>query len=251
MLVKTKWAFDLHLARKSKPQLSHKPEASYKSEWWSWCDALYMAPPSLYHFANITGEEKYRQYAFDHWKLSTEFLYSEKDSLFYRDDRYFDAVSENGFSVFWSRGNGWVIGGLARILTYLPANHPQREYYTGLFREMAAKILSLQQPDGLWTVSLLDPEYLPKGEASGSGFFGYALAWGVNNGLLEPAIYEPAVRMAWASLSSYVNDAGRLGNVQQIAGDPFPFYEHQWHVYASGAYLLFGREILELVNTTK
>ena len=52
-------------------------------------------------------------------------------------------------------------------------------------------------PEGLWTCSLYDPEELNIGESSGSGFFGYALAWGINNGLLDKAEYEEALMKAW------------------------------------------------------
>jgi unsaturated rhamnogalacturonyl hydrolase len=49
--------------------------------------------------------------------------------------------------------------------------------------------------------SLLAPERYPIKETSGSGFYTYALAWGVNQGLLDRAQYEPAVRQAWAALA--------------------------------------------------
>ncbi len=243
-----KWAFDLHLARKSLPNLSHFPENSYRSEWWSWCDALYMAPPSFYHMANVLDEPLYRDYAFEHWKGTTEYLYSPEDSLFFRDDRYFEELTTNGKKVFWSRGNGWVVAGLARMMTYLPEDHEQRDYYEALFRQMAYKLKRLQMEEGLWTVSLLDPEELYLGESSGSGFFGFALTWGINQGILEREIYEPAVKKAWNALNNNVNESGRLGYVQQIAGSPFPFTEEQWHVYASGGYLLFASEMLKLIQ---
>jgi len=59
---------------------------------------------------------------------------------------------------------------------------------------MADRILSLQQEDGLWRASLLDPDSYPGGEVSGSGFFCYALAWGINNKLLDRDTYLPAVK---------------------------------------------------------
>ena len=56
---------------------------------------------------------------------------------------------------------------------------------------MAAKILTCQQADGLWRASLLDPDSFPLKETSGSGFYTYALAWGVNQGLLDRATFDP------------------------------------------------------------
>ena len=46
----------------------------------------------------------------------------------------------NGRKVFWSRGNGWVFAGLARILQDMPADYPDRPRYVTLFRDMAATV---------------------------------------------------------------------------------------------------------------
>ena len=96
-------------------------------------------------------------------------------------------------------------------------------------------------------VSLLDPAYLDIGESSGSSFFTFALAWGINRGLIDKK-YGPQVEKAWAALCANVNAEGRLGFVQQVAGDPYPFYADQSHVYASGAFLLAGRQVYEMVD---
>ena len=118
-----------------------------------------------------------------------------------RDSRYFDSREPNGKKVFWSRGNGWVIAGLARVLQDMPADYPDRARYVTLFKEMAEKVASLQGPDGYWRASLLDPASLPNPETSGTGFFIYSLAWGINQGLLDRATFEPAVRRGWIALA--------------------------------------------------
>jgi hypothetical protein len=43
---------------------------------------------------------------------------------------------KNGAKLFWSRGNGWVLGGFARVLPYMPADYPSRAKYVMQFREM-------------------------------------------------------------------------------------------------------------------
>lgn len=113
---------------------------------------------------------------------------------------------------------------------------------------MAHKLLSLQDEDGLWRVSLLDTEFLDLGESGGSTFFTYALAWGINNGLIDQA-YIPKVEKAWIALCANVNAEGRLGYVQQVAGDPYPFQYDQWQVYATGAFLMAGKEMYCLEKT--
>lgn len=157
------------------------------------------------------------------------------------------AWKANGKRIFWSRGNGWVMGGLARILQELPADYPERPFYETLFKEMAERILSIQQEDGLWRASLLDPESYPGGEVSGSGFFCYAFAWGINNGLLDSKLFKPAVGKCWIALNSCVNEEGRVGWVQPIGADLRKnFSEDSWEVYGTGAFLLAGSEVLKL-----
>jgi rhamnogalacturonyl hydrolase YesR len=248
MIDKSQWALDIHLARRYEKATDVRfADNPYRLEWWSWCDALYMAPPSLVEMWKITGNERYLDYMNRQWWVTSDYLYSKEDSLYFRDDRFFDQRSDNGKKILWSRGNGWVIAGLARILNNLPEDHRHRGRFVQQYQEMTHKLLSLQSEDGLWRVSLVDTDYLDIGESSGSSFFTYALAWGINNGLIDKQ-YRPAVEKAWLALTNNVNAEGRLGFVQQVAGDPYPFYEHQWHVYASGAFIMAGSEMLKMVG---
>lgn len=139
------------------------------------------------------------------------------------------------------------MGGLVRILQELPKDYKNRPFYENLFKEMAERIVSLQQEDGLWRASLLDPASYPGGEVSGSGFFCYALAWGINNKLLDRNTYLPAVKKTWVALNKCVNEEGRVGWVQPIGADPRKnFTEESWEVYGTGAFLLAGSEVIKL-----
>lgn len=215
---------------------------------WSWCDALFMAPPAWLRLTIATGDEKYMHYAVSNWWHTSETLYDTNEHLYFRDTRYFNKREDNGRKVFWGRGNGWVMGGLVRMLQFLPNNHPDRPRFEQQFKEMAAKVLTCQQPDGLWRASLLDPASYPLKETSGSGFYAYALAWGVNQGLLDKATYEPAVRKAWAALVSCVNEDGKLTHVQPIGADPKKFKEDATEIYGVGAFLLAGSEVYKLAQ---
>lgn len=247
MIATAKWVMDIHKMRTVKPDPTFDSN-DYRFEWWTWCDALFMAPPSFARMYEATGDTSYLKYAVDTWEVTSDYLYSKEDSLFFRDDRFFDKKSENGKKIFWCRGNGWVAAGLARMLNIIPISDPSRSKFENQYKEMTHKLLSLQKDHGLWTASLYDPEQLPLGESSGSAFFTYSLAWGINNGLLEKEIFEPAVKKAWSSLCANVNEWGRLGFVQQVAGDPYPFFEDQYHVYATGAFLLCGKEMIRLLE---
>ena len=216
------------------------------SQLWSWCDSLFMAPPVWMQVFAATGDERYLDFAVKNWWRTTDYLYDPGEHLYFRDSTYFDRREPNGKKVFWSRGNGWVMAGIVRMLQLLPASHPSRARFLQLFQEMAAAALAAQQPDGLWHSSLLDPEKYPLKEASGSGFYVYALGWGVNQGLLTGAKFKPAIRKAWTALSGCVDVEGKLNHVQPIGADPRNFADDSTEVYGVGAFLLAGSELYRM-----
>ena len=90
----------------------------------AWCDALFMGPPAMAAVSASTGDRRYLDLADRLWWKTTDYLYDRTEHLYYRDSRYFDQREKNGRKVFWSRGNGWVIAGLARMLQDMPADYP-------------------------------------------------------------------------------------------------------------------------------
>lgn len=219
--------------------------------WW-WCDALFMAPPVLAKYAKLKNDETYLNEMHKYYMETYNLLYDQEEHLFARDIRFLwkgnkeDKKGENGKKIFWSRGNGWVLGGLALVLEDMPKDYKHRTFYENLFKEMASKIKELQPKDGLWRTSLLSPESFNHGETSGSGFFTFALAWGINNGLLSESEYKPAVLKAWKALETVQQENGMVGWVQNIGYDPRPADETSWQNYGTGAFLLVGSEVLKL-----
>ncbi|MES3025680.1 MAG: glycoside hydrolase family 88 protein [Pseudomonadota bacterium] len=210
---------------------------------WAWCDALFMGPTSLTYLYKATGEIKYLDIANQLWWKTTDYLYDKDEHLYFRDQSYFDKREKNGKKVFWSRGNGWVMGGLVRVLSGMPENYPDRPRYIKLYREMAARLVSLQQPDGSWHSSLLDPDSYPVKETSGTGFYTYAILWGLNNGLLDEKTYWPAAAKGWTVLSESVRSDGMLGFVQPVGAAPARVNADSTETYGPGAFLLAGSEM--------
>ena len=220
--------------------------------WW-WCDALFMAPPTLAKLTRTTNDRSYLELNDKLFQQTYDRLYDRQEHLYARDASYLindkgeGKREANGKKVFWSRGNGWVAGGLARLLEELPKDHPKREFYLTQYKEILARVVELQQPDGLWRSSLLDPDAFPGGESSGSGFYVYALAWGINNKILGRRKYLPVVKKAWTALNTLVHPDGMVGWTQPIGADPRRnFSADSWEVYGAGAYLLAGSEVIKL-----
>jgi rhamnogalacturonyl hydrolase YesR len=210
--------------------------------WW-WCDALFMAPPVWAKMFKATGERKYLDYIHLNWKRTSDLLYDKEEHLYARDASYIGKREPNGKKIFWSRGEGWVMGGLARILDYVPADDPQRGFYVQQLREMSEKIASLQGPDGLWHAGLLDPATYPLPEVSGSALFVYAMAYGVNHGILDAQKYKPVIAGAWAGILKNVYADGRLGNIQQTGAEPAFYLPGSSYNYGVGGFMLAAAEL--------
>jgi len=226
------------------PYLTMTPEPR-RLVWW-WCDALYMAPPVFARMSNLTGDPRYLQAADTQWWRTHARLWDEEDQLFYRDARFITRRADSGAKIVWARGNGWVLGALARMFEAMPADFASRPRYLNLYRRMARSIVKLQQPDGLWRASLLDPKSFPETETSGAALFTYALAFGINHGLLDRRTFEPHVRRGWAGLVAKLRPDGILGYVQRAGDRPVPTRSEDTAPYASGAFLLAGLEVMRL-----
>jgi rhamnogalacturonyl hydrolase YesR len=216
-----------------------------RSLWW-WCDALFMAPAVFAKLGSATGQTSYADTMDSMFWDTTAYLQDPASQLFWRDSSFFGKTCPNGQNMFWSRGNGWVIAGTARVIDALPLNYPNRSKYVALLQSMAAALLPLQRPDGAWSSCLTDTADFPTLETSGTAAFAFAFAWGLNRGLLDPASYRPAVDKAWNALVSAIDANGALGWVQPVGGAPGASAQTDTAPYGVGLFLLAGSEVAAL-----
>ena len=208
----------------------------------SYVDSLYGAS-SLAMLAKATGDARYIATMHAFFDDVTGELFDKESGLYYRDNRYIGKRTARGRKIFWSRGNGWVMAGIVRVLANLPQDDPLRPHYIALLREMAAEVASLQGSDGLWRPGLLDASNYPLPEVSGSAFFTYAIAWGINHRMLDSDKYLPVVMRAWAGMLTHVYADGRLGCIQPIGEAPADYKPSSSYNFGVGAFLLAGAEM--------
>lgn len=243
MIVPTKEQLNFIQMHPSQSVLNWK--TPYHQDRWNWCDALFMSPPVWAKLYNITGDKKYLDFMMAEFQATTEFLFDKKENLYYRDESYMGKL-DNGTKIFWSRGNGWVFAGLTNIMNELSPDSKEYKYFLKIYKKMAKKLLEIQTPEGHWAMSLLGQEFYHTPETSGSSFYTYGLAWGINNGILDEATYGGAVKKGWNAMISHVTPEGMLGYVQPIGAAPGKAWPDKTEVYGTGAFLSAGSEVYKL-----
>ncbi len=236
--------------------------ASDKRDDWWWIDALHMGMPLLAQLGQVTHDPNYYQGLYELYHTTKtqhgdQGLYNPEDHLWWRD-RDFDPpyTSPNGQDCYWSRGNGWVLCGLARTLEILPEEAVGRDDYLQTFKDMCAALIQVQRDDGFWNVSLHDPNEYGGPELTGTAFFTQGMAWGIRQGLLDETTYLPAVIKAWNGMANKsLHENGFLGYVQGTGKEPASSqpvgYDIQPNLedYGLGAFLMAGREMILLSHT--
>jgi rhamnogalacturonyl hydrolase YesR len=218
---------------------------------YDWCDALFMSPPVWALLGSMYQDDRYFEELDRLWWDATDYLYDAEWNLYYRDASYFNSVEANGSPTFWGRGNGWVMGGLARVLDYLPRDWAGRDAFVDLFVEMSGRIASLQMDSGGWPASMLYPaRFGYETEMSATSFFVYALSWGINNGILDRTSFGPVVERGWMEMSNYVTEAGGIQHIQVVGKEPGPVNDNLTErEYGYGAFLLAGVEMADYYRT--
>ncbi|MCV2367250.1 glycoside hydrolase family 88/105 protein [Roseateles oligotrophus] len=188
-------------------------------DYWWWADGLFMVMPVLTKLYKLTGQVRYLDKLQAYFAFADQLMFDAEAGLYYRDAKYVYPrhKSAHGLKDFWSRGNGWVFAGLAKVLADLPADHASRPLFVQRFQTMARSLRSAQQTEGYWTRSLLDPAHAPGRESSGTAFFTYGFLWGITHGYLDRATYAPVATQGWRFLSEIaLQPSGRFGYVQPI-----------------------------------
>ena len=232
---------------------------SDKADDWSWVDALQMAMPVFAKLGVIYNDNRYYEKMFELYdyaktKHGHNGLFNPSEGLWWRD-KDFDPPYKTpaGKNCYWSRGNGWVVAALVRVLAIMPTNAPHREEYLTMYLTMIKALQPLQRADGFWNVSLTDETDFGGKELSGTALFVYGMAWGINNGLLEKQKYTPSVSKAWnAMLKDCMHENGMLGFVQSTGkqpsdGQPVTYAKiPDFEDFGLGCFLLAGSEVYKM-----
>ncbi len=224
------------------------------SDYWWWVDGLYMVMPVMTKMYKLTGDEKYLDKLYEYYTYAESIMLDTETGLFYRDAKYIypKHKSVNGNKDFWARGDGWLFAGLAKVLQDMPKDYKHRDVFVNQYKKMAKTLLKLQQKEGYWTRSLLDPAHAPGYETSGTAFFTYGYLWGLNNGYLKGCNYKKVALKGWKYLSTVaLQPDGKVGYVQPIGEKAIPGQvvdKNSTANFGVGAFLLAAAEMVRFLD---
>ncbi len=228
---------------------------------WTWIDAIQMGMPIFAQLGSLYKddayyERMYEMYAYTKNKMGANGLYNPEDGLWWRDGDFDPPYNEpNGEDCYWSRGNGWVVMALVRVLELIPEDEPHRKEYESDLISMCEALAKVQRSDGFWNVSLHDPTNFGGPETSGTAMFVHGITYAINNGLIDRKKFLPVALNGWnAMVNKAVHPNGFLGYLQSTGKEPkegqplsydkIPDFED----YGLGAFLLAGYEIHQLAH---
>jgi hypothetical protein len=199
-------------------------------------------------------QKMYDLYHYTKYTHGVHGLYNPDEHLWWRDKDFVPPYKEpNGANCYWSRGNGWVLAALVRVLSLLPQKEIHRPEYLRDYLDMVKALVPLQRADGFWNVSLHDSTHFGGKELTGTALFSYGIAWGIRQGYLDKKTYWPIVIKSWnAMVKDALHENGMLGYVQGTGKEPkdgqpvgydkIPDFED----YGLGCFLLAGSEVYQL-----
>ena len=208
------------------------PGSTRASLSWKYVDANFTALPVWVAMGAETGDERYYNRVRDlqDYQVNVMGLQSPTTRLWFQHEIAKTQTSPNGLPVVWGRGNGWIAAGLALALTELPTWRSEYATYRTRFTDLMNAVRTRQRSDGFWNMNLADPAHSAAPETSATALLAFAMARGIDLGLLDRATYEPVAARAWNGIvATAIATDGHLGFCQGVGGGPAPPPGHFAH----------------------
>ena len=227
-------------------------------DWW-WIDAIQMGMPAFQKLAVTTGDSRYAKKAWQMYKYTRDKqdggMRNKKNGLWWRDKDFNPPyLTPSGKECYWSRGDGWVVAALVRVLDEMKPTEPHYKDYLNDLTSLLESLVPLQRQDGFWNCSLADPTDFGGPEVTGTSLFLYGMAWCLNHGYLSAERFEPVMEKAWQAMATCVHPDGMLGwqqgtgkqpsDSQPVTFDRLPDFDD----YGVGCFLLGATEYYKFIQ---
>jgi unsaturated rhamnogalacturonyl hydrolase len=171
-------------------------------------DSVHFDGPFFSKLYHTIGNEEFRHLVRANILPQIELLFDPQARLFHH---FWIEQTRSRNGVLWGRGNGWGLLGLVHTLEYLPPEDLAAVRILGVIRQLANRLLELQDRDGGWHTVLNDPtSYI---ETSIAAFVVDGFSHALRHGWLEPTQMQPSVESAISFLLKYIREDGLLMGV--------------------------------------
>ncbi len=211
-------------------------------------DGIYTRGVFMARMGKLTGDSKYFDYCVEK-VLETDSLFYDPVTGLY-DQMYYPELRTTN-KMKWLRGIGWSAMAFVNILACLPEDHPGYEKVLQIYRKQIAGIAAYQTKTGLWKHLVDHPDSYE--ETSGSVYIVYAIARGINQGILDP-MYRDVAMAGWQGILSRQQDNGDIvGSTPGVSGSTSPAYFLNYPTTPNGDHLfgplfLAGTEMIKLLK---
>jgi unsaturated rhamnogalacturonyl hydrolase len=210
-----------------------------------WVDSLFMFGMVLNRWGELADPARLDMHS-EQIRIFAEVLQDENGFM-----RHAENEPEYDESLYWARGNGWVVASLADYLRIRVERQEKDPEVEGVFRNQVDAIIGAQEADtGLWWSIMNRPGeiYL---ETSASALFAYGLARAYRYGVVGDREREVAQR-AMAGVKERIRDAvdGPVVTGVSLATDPWSFEQYASVPLGDDVNYGVGAVILALVETS-
>jgi len=164
-------------------------------------DVAFAVTPFLLFAGLALKEDAYIEDAFQQTRKMVQHLRNEETGLLHQTLNFKGPglLSDD----HWSRGNGWGAFALTELAVHLPERDTRRTEALPLYLDHLTACGRFQNDNGLWHQEMTEPKSYV--ETSGSALMLYALAAGINAGLIAQTENERLVR-GLTALLAYITD---------------------------------------------
>jgi unsaturated rhamnogalacturonyl hydrolase len=199
--------------------LGHSPEGRLYPRS-IWVDSLMMFGVFAARYAAVTGNQGLMGLASRQPRLYADLLQDAATGLFRHSWWARRAAPYPAGSIFWARGNGWVMASLPMILSELGPDDAERAGVIEVLRRTAAALLPLQRPDGWWDTLLESPGRSYR-EASATALIAAGFMRSAREGWLEPRYGEAGIR-AFDALVESLGPPGQAPSMREVSAPTIP-----------------------------
>lgn len=182
-------------------------------------DQIYTKGVFMARMGKLTGDPRYFDYCVQEVLEFDTLFYDPLSGLY--DQIYFPEQRSTN-RIKWLRGMGWSAMALINILDCLPDDNPAYHHVLNIYHKQVKGIAAWQSKTGLWKHLVNHPD--SRDETSGSVFIVYAIARGINLGLLDP-VYRDVAMAGWTGIMSKRQaDGSIVGSTSGVSSSTSPAY---------------------------